>query len=558
MGSSGAVEVINSKGCLSLFVAAPASLPPASLPSINSSRSSCLMSPASMAVSKPGAGFPRTATSGPFAGLVICVTGLSKEARKQVMDATERLGGQYSASLHPQCTHLVVQSFGGRKFEHALKHGLKNGLFVITLGWLVDSVRRNVRMSETLYAVKCVGESGLPLQELNHLVNYRGLDKSCLPIYEDRHRTSTTWQPHLPTSEKETLGNRGPILTNKVIHIDSNVPNDLKKKVVDAAVREGATFIDQWFVGCQASHVVCEGPYIHKYIGHANNLVTPLWILKSVKENYVHRLVHVSKDLARHIAVTLDNVQISLAEQDASGQNAYQATRESISCRNSRKGVEDRQKIVDMAKNGVRNRRSVRLRTCQITIRPITPSSLLDSICWSISDPASLACIYMDCHGKEDVNETHAPAFFNASADNRDLDASFSNVSRPLKESEKREVIFKNHFLTILFPIDRFGELGPSSRTFFREGGFTCLQLLEHVYNFYQENMTAEEIDVAIHTDSKHADGLRSLYASKEIVDPSLMQFKRIDFLGSRRSFEVLKRVSGENNCNVYELMIRA
>lgn len=24
-------------------------------------------------------------------------------------DATERLGGQYSPHLHPQCTHLVVQ-----------------------------------------------------------------------------------------------------------------------------------------------------------------------------------------------------------------------------------------------------------------------------------------------------------------------------------------------------------------------------------------------------------------------------------------------------------------
>lgn len=31
------------------------------------------------------------------------------EARKQVMEATERLGGRYSPSLHPQCTHLVVQ-----------------------------------------------------------------------------------------------------------------------------------------------------------------------------------------------------------------------------------------------------------------------------------------------------------------------------------------------------------------------------------------------------------------------------------------------------------------
>jgi hypothetical protein len=153
----------------------------------------------------------RRPPGGPFAGLVVCVTGLSKgefllldldrmvwevrllrgscssfgdffstsaEARGQVKEAAERLGGEYSGSLHPKCTHLVVQisltrniqflqnsstamsvsrnsglhhdcflnaqhSFAGRKFEHALKHGPRNGLFVVTLGWFVDCVRRN-------------------------------------------------------------------------------------------------------------------------------------------------------------------------------------------------------------------------------------------------------------------------------------------------------------------------------------------------------------------------------------------------------------------------------
>jgi hypothetical protein len=37
----------------------------------------------------------------------------------------------------------LFYSFGGRKFEHALKHGSKNSLFIVTLGWFVDSVRRN-------------------------------------------------------------------------------------------------------------------------------------------------------------------------------------------------------------------------------------------------------------------------------------------------------------------------------------------------------------------------------------------------------------------------------
>lgn len=72
--------------------------------------------------------------------------------------------------------------------------------------------------------------------------------------------------------------------------------------------------------------------------------------------------------------------------------------------------------------------------------------------------------------------------------------------------------------------------------------------------------MTAEEIEVAIHTDSRHADRLRSVYSSKETTTEGggLVEFKRIEFLGSRKSFEMLKRVAGDNNSNLYELLIRA
>lgn len=70
--------------------------------------------------------------------------------------------------------------------------------------------------------------------------------------------------------------------------------------------------------------------------------------------------------------------------------------------------------------------------------------------------------------------------------------------------------------------------------------------------------MSGHEIEAAIHTDSRHADRLRSVYASKESTEQESVTFRRIDFLGSRRSFEMLKRVSGDNNSNVYELLIRA
>jgi hypothetical protein len=59
----------------------------------------------------------RALTACGFAGddgwiLIEMVFGASRlvaEARAQVKEAAERLGGEYSGSLHPKCTHLVVQ-----------------------------------------------------------------------------------------------------------------------------------------------------------------------------------------------------------------------------------------------------------------------------------------------------------------------------------------------------------------------------------------------------------------------------------------------------------------
>ncbi|KAL4304008.1 hypothetical protein GQ457_10G001550 [Hibiscus cannabinus] len=45
--------------------------------------------------------------------------------------------------------------------------------------------------------------------------------------------------------------------------------------------------------------------------------------------------------------------------------------------------------------------------------------------------------------------------------------ASFTNSTRSLTESESNELILKNHFLTILFSVDRFSKMGPSARTYF-------------------------------------------------------------------------------------------
>ncbi|XP_006474524.1 uncharacterized protein LOC102624869 isoform X2 [Citrus sinensis] len=515
MGGGGRVEVVSSKGCSRLFLG--------SVPSLRRLRGGVQsfesMSPASSSLASDSV-LPANA---PFSGLVICVTGLSKEARKQVMEATERLGGQYSPDLHPQCTHLVVQSFGGRKFEHALKHGSRNGLYIVTLGWFVDSVRRNVRLSESLYTVKSIDE---------HAKQFNATGKH----------------------ERDSNRSMNSTLSGCSMYVDSDVSEELRNKVFEAAANEGATLVNQWFVGCGASYVVCEEDSVQKYMGHSNNLVTPVWVLKTAKEKHVQRLVHISADLARQVGMMLENIQNGIAREEINGGNVPE---DAQSCKN-KISQEKRQQTVNLAKNGVRSRRSRRMQTCQTPIRPLTPSSLLDSICWSISEPTSTASIYTDSFSGEDVNEHHPSVFFDAEADGKDSEASFANLTRMLTESEKSELIFKNHFLTILFPVDRFAEMGPSSRTYFSDNGFTCLQVLDYIYEFYQESMSAHEVESAIHTDSRHSDRLRAVYASKETAECGYVTFRRIEFLGSRKSFEMLKRVSGDNNSNVYELLLRA
>ncbi|KAL1532426.1 hypothetical protein AAHA92_32439 [Salvia divinorum] len=538
----GRVEVISAKGCSRLFIDFSSSF--RGIPAFSLEPPS----PATAAVSE--APVKTMKRKGPFSGLVICVTGLSKETRKQVKDATERLGGQYSPHLHPHCTHLVVQSFHGRKFEHAMQHGTIKGLLLVTIGWFVDSVKRNVRLNETLYSVSSIGDNGIAINDLKRLDQNSGAENSCLPSGLLKH----TKQPDFCGAPCSQFSERGSIrhstlssFSGQTFYVDVDVPAELLSKVSEALSAEGASLLDQWFVGCNAAYVVCEGPSIQKYIGHSTNVVTPLWVLKSAKEKHLHRLVHLSADLARYTRARVDNSRHDVPHERAS-RVTFSADKISD---------EERQIKVSLAKDGVRKRWNRQMQTCQTPIRPITPVSLLDSICWSISNPTSTASIYIESSNVKNGVEDQPPVFFDAKEDRKESEASFVNLSRPLTESVKSELILKGPFLTIMFPVDRFSEMGPCSRTFFSNKGFTCMQVLDYIHAFYQENMSSEEIEFAIYTDSRHADRLRSIYSSKETAERGYMEFRRIDFLGSRRIFEMLKRVQGDNS-NLYELLIRA
>ncbi|KAA3468250.1 BRCT domain-containing DNA repair protein [Gossypium australe] len=532
MGGLKRVETINSKGCSRLFVGFSSSIP-----SFRTFQSFDLMSP-SPTTSHGSELSTMVRSLGPFSGLVICVTGLSKEAKKQVMEATERLGGQYSTSLHPQCTHLV--------FEHVLKHRSRNGLFVVTIGWFVDSVKSNIRLSESVYTVKGIGECSPRVDELN--LHVGSTDNSCLPSgFHETKKIKTIKNLQLRSSDRISDKCMDSTLSGHTLYIDSNISGELWNKVLEVVSKEGAATIDRWFVGCGVSLVVCEESSVHQYIGHSSNVVTPLWVLKTAKDRNLLRLVRVSVDLATQIGTVLETSR---------NHNAAKVMQNTESLKRNA-SHEERQQTVHLAKTRIQNRRNCHMQTSQTPIHPISPSTLLDSICWWISKPTSSARIYTESFSGDEDSD-HRSIFFDANGDGKNSGGSFMDLTRLLTESERNELILENQFLTILFLVDRFLEMGPSSRTYFSHNGFTCLQVLDYIYEFYQENMSAYEIESAIHTDSRHADRLRAAYSSKEAVECGYVIFKRIDFLGSRKSFEMLKRVSWDNNSIVYELLLRA
>eukprot|EP00897_Mesotaenium_endlicherianum_P010536 jgi/Mesen1/9510/ME000637S08956 len=126
----------------------------------------------------------KTQCDQPFQGIVVCVTGLLPGERRFAEQATQKLGGQYSAELTPFCTHLVAQISSprlferseqyinhkttGLKYQHAVKHGLKKGLRIVTLAWLVGCSKLRCRLDECNYSIELalrvsLGGSSLPV-----------------------------------------------------------------------------------------------------------------------------------------------------------------------------------------------------------------------------------------------------------------------------------------------------------------------------------------------------------------------------------------------------------
>jgi hypothetical protein len=89
-----------------------------------------------------------------------------------------------------------------------------------------------VRLDESLYSIKNIGENGLPPREFNRLVGVPVSENSCLPpvIYQDKACADTIRKHPLQTPRSED-GHDQFIFKNETIYIDPGISGEMRKKV---------------------------------------------------------------------------------------------------------------------------------------------------------------------------------------------------------------------------------------------------------------------------------------------------------------------------------------
>lgn len=91
-----------------------------------------------------------------------------------------------------------------------------------------------VRLSESLYSIKVVGEAGLAVDDTNQLAPSSGIQKSCLPYspLEYANKADQTGSPPLHFTERESKRrNTSSPLFGYTFYVDADVSSELQSKV---------------------------------------------------------------------------------------------------------------------------------------------------------------------------------------------------------------------------------------------------------------------------------------------------------------------------------------
>jgi hypothetical protein len=89
-----------------------------------------------------------------------------------------------------------------------------------------------VRLDESLYSIKNIGENGLPLGEFNRLVGVPVSENTCLPPVIFQHKAcADTTRKYPPRTPRSKDGHDEFVFTNETIYIDPGISSEMRKKV---------------------------------------------------------------------------------------------------------------------------------------------------------------------------------------------------------------------------------------------------------------------------------------------------------------------------------------
>jgi hypothetical protein len=89
-----------------------------------------------------------------------------------------------------------------------------------------------VRLSESLYSVKSVGENGARVDEMNRLVGFTGAENVCLPVgINDAKQFNKSEGLHQLSSGRSPIKSIGLNLSGNSMYVDSDISDDLRSRV---------------------------------------------------------------------------------------------------------------------------------------------------------------------------------------------------------------------------------------------------------------------------------------------------------------------------------------
>eukprot|EP00873_Tetraselmis_striata_P037344 jgi/Tetstr1/457608/TSEL_044175.t1 len=279
------------------------------------------------------------------------------------------------------------------------------------------------------------------------------------------------------------------------------------------------------FLGSGATHVVCPPSGAGNWLSSGLHVVSPAWVLHSVRAGRTQRCVQLSLDVQRALPAGAPGAAEEVLPANGSPARKHGDTAAPIGHsaaagvgRNQLDSLRSSREAREALLSGVAAEESAPMAGRRRRVMR-TPPELLAGLDWAVTDdPDAKGAVLADCVIPLD-------------------DVAYSATS-----------------ITLLLPQDRAGDLGHASRVIAAPGGeLSLLQLMRHVHEFYQEELGLEEQIQAMKAlgqgGSRAAELLRQAFLD-------MKPLRRAELLGSRCCCEGLFKISGDPMGTIYELQL--